>query len=121
MRAGQAQAPVRALYGDGLATQAFYRSLPDQGGSGLPARYSHQIHTCLNIQGGEDIADGWKGKGSTVHLVTEGKGLPLAFLVTAANVSAVTVGLKVVDQVGVPRSQGRARQRPASLAAGGDW
>ena len=68
-------------------------------------------------KGGEDIAYGWKGKGSTVHLVTEGNGLPLAFLVTAANVSEVTVGLPVVDQVRVPRSQGRPRQRPASLAA----
>jgi transposase len=49
--------------------------------------------------------------------VTEGKGLPLAFLVTAAHVSEVTVGLQVVDQVPVPRPQGRPRQRPASLAA----
>jgi transposase len=49
--------------------------------------------------------------------VTEGNGLPLAFLVTAANVSEVTVGLPVLDQVRVPRSQGRPRQRPASLAA----
>ena len=68
-------------------------------------------------KGGEDIAYGWKGQGSTVPLVTEGNGLPLAFLVTAANVSEVTVGLKVVDQVRVPRPQGRPRRRPASLAA----
>ena len=62
-------------------------------------------------------AYGWKGKGSTVHLVTEGNGLPLAFLVTAANVSEVTVGLEVLDRVKVPRPQGRPRQRPARLAA----
>lgn len=68
-------------------------------------------------KGGEDIAYGWKGKGSMVHLVTEGNGLPLAFLVTAANVSEVTVGLKVVDQVRVPRPQGRPCQRPASVGA----
>ena len=66
---------------------------------------------------GEDIAYGWKGKGSTVHLVTEGNGLPLAFLVTAANVAEVIVGLKVMERVKVPRPQGRPRQRPASLAA----
>ena len=48
---------------------------------------------------GGGYAYGWKGKGSTVHLVTEGNGLPLAFLVTAANVSEVTVGLEVVDRV----------------------
>jgi IS5 family transposase len=68
-------------------------------------------------KGGEDIAYGWKGKGSIVHLVTEGNGLPLASLVTAANVSEVTVGLEVLDWVKVPRPQGRPRQRPASLAA----
>jgi transposase len=72
---------------------------------------------CAWQKGGEDIAYGWKGKGSTIHLVTEGKGLPLAFLVTAANVSEVTVGLEVLDRVKVPRPQGRPRQRPASLAA----
>jgi hypothetical protein len=66
---------------------------------------------------GEDIAYSWKGKGSTIHLVTESNGLPLAFLVTAANISEVTVGLKVIDQVKVPRTQGRPRQRTASLAA----
>ena len=49
--------------------------------------------------------------------MTEGNGLPLAFLLTAANVSEVTVGLKVIDQVKVPRPQGRPCQRPASLAA----
>ena len=49
--------------------------------------------------------------------MTEGNGLSLAFLVTAANVSEVTVGLEVVDLVRVPRPQGRPRQRPASLAA----
>jgi hypothetical protein len=37
--------------------------------------------------------------------------------VTAAHVSKVTVGLKVVDQVRVPRPQGRPRQCPASLGA----
>jgi IS5 family transposase len=69
------------------------------------------------LKRGEDIAYGWKGKGNSVHLTTEGSGLPLAFLVTAANVAEVTVGLKEVDQVRVPRPQGRPRQRPASLAA----
>ena len=68
-------------------------------------------------KGGEDIAYGWKGKGSTVHLLTEGHGWPLAFLVTAANVAEVTVGLKVVDRVRVPRPKGRPKQRPGRLAA----
>jgi transposase len=72
---------------------------------------------CSGKKGGEDIAYGWKGKGSTIHLVTAGDGLPLAFLVTAANVAEVTVGLKVVDRVRVPRPKGRPKQRPARLAA----
>jgi transposase len=80
-------------------------------------QYSLTIGSLSKIQGGEDIAYGWKGKGSTVHLLTEGNGLPLAFLVSAANVSEVTVGLKVVDKVRVPRPQGRPKRRPASLAA----
>jgi hypothetical protein len=71
--------------------------------------------SCL-LKKGRGVAYGWKGKGSTVHLVTEGNGLPLAFLVTAANVAEVTVGLKVVDRIRVPRPQGRPHQRPASLA-----
>ena len=49
--------------------------------------------------------------------MTEGNGLPWAFVVTAANISEVTVGLEVVDRVKVPRPQGRPRRRPASLAA----
>jgi hypothetical protein len=60
-------------------------------------------------KGGEDIAYGWKGKGSTIHLLTEGNGLPLAFLVNAANVAEIRVGLKVVEQVRVPHPQGRPR------------
>ena len=43
--------------------------------------------------------------------------MPLAYLVTAANVSEVTVGLKVVDRVRVPRRHGRPKKRPASLGA----
>ena len=79
---------------------------------GIPGR-----QLCPGQKGGEDIAYGWKGKGSTVHLLTEGNGVPLAFLVTAANVAEVTVGLEVVDGVRVPRPKGRPKQRPASLGA----
>jgi transposase len=49
--------------------------------------------------------------------MTEGNGVPLAFLVTAANVAEVTVGLKVVDRVRVPRPQGRPKRRPTRLGA----
>lgn len=63
------------------------------------------------------MAYGWKGKGSTVHLMTEGQGVPLAFRVTAANVSELQVALAVVDAVNVPRSKGRPKKRPACMAA----
>lgn len=43
--------------------------------------------------------------------------MPLAFLVTAANVAEVGVGAEVVDRVRVPRRQGRPKKRPRSLAA----
>lgn len=36
---------------------------------------------------------------------------------TGANVAEVTVGLKVVDRVRVPRPKGRPKKRPASLGA----
>jgi transposase len=119
MRAGRAQATVRALLRDELAPQAFLRSWRTRGRAVCQPNGSMLSNYWFTVKdtGGEDIAYGWKGKGSTVHLVTEGNGLPLAFLVTAANVSEVTVGLKVVDQVRVPRPQGRPRRRPASLAA----
>jgi hypothetical protein len=119
MRASLAQATVRALLREELATQAFSRPSQTKGAPVCQPLYpcSITIKLLSKIQGGEDIAYGWKGKGSTVHLVTEGEGLPLAFLVTAANVSEVTVGLKVVDRVWVPRPKGRPKQRPASLGA----
>jgi IS5 family transposase len=50
-------------------------------------------------------------------MITEAQGLPLAFEVTSANVAEVTVGLDVVDRVGVPQPKGRPRKRPEALAA----
>lgn len=43
--------------------------------------------------------------------------MPIAFLVTAANVAEVGVGTQVVDRVRVPRIQGRPKKRPMRLAA----
>ena len=56
-------------------------------------------------KGGEDLAY-WKGKGGTVHLITADNDLPLAFPVTAADVSEATVGLEVLDQVKVAQTSG---------------
>jgi hypothetical protein len=119
MRAGQAQATVRALPGVGLANQAFSRSCQTQGGSVCQSTGSILYDCWITVKDtrGKDIGYGWKGKGSTIHLLTAGNGLPLAFLVSAANMAEVTVGLKVVDQVRVPRPQGHPKKRPANLAA----
>lgn len=62
---------------------------------------------------------GWgrKGKGSTVHLLTDGAGTPLAIVVTGAQVHEQRVALQVVDRVRVPRHRGRPRKRPDTLGA----
>lgn len=60
---------------------------------------------------------GRKGKGSTAHLLTDGAGIPLAVLVTGAQVHELRVALEVVDSVRVPRLRGRPKQRPETLAA----
>jgi hypothetical protein len=49
------------------------------------------------------------GKGSTVHLLTEGNRLPLTFVMTVANVSKIASGLKVTGQQ-MP-VEGRAKPR----------
>lgn len=72
---------------------------------------------CPGQKRGPGVGYSRKGKGSTLHLLTDGSGIPLAFLVTAANVSEQKVALAVVDRVRVPQVRGRPRQRPATLAA----
>lgn len=60
---------------------------------------------------------GWKGKGSTVHVMTDGAGIPLVAVVTGAQVHEGQVAMDLVDGVWVPRPQGRPKQRPETLAA----
>lgn len=50
-------------------------------------------------------------------MLTDGAGIPLAVLVTGAQVHEQRVALQVVDRVRVPRSRGRPKQRPGTLAA----
>lgn len=49
--------------------------------------------------------------------MTDGMGTPLALQVTGAQVHEQRVALRVVDQVRVPRSRGRPKQRPETLGA----
>lgn len=60
---------------------------------------------------------GRKGKGSTIHVMTDGAGIPLVTLVTGAQVHEGQVAMDLVDGVWVPRPQGRPKQRPETLAA----
>jgi transposase len=54
--------------------------------------------------------------GSKHHLLTDGQGIPLAILLTAANVNEVTVLLPLVDAVpAVAGKPGHPRQRPERL------
>jgi transposase len=56
------------------------------------------------------------GFGSKFHLVTDGRGLPLAVEVTAGQVHDATQVETVLDQVAVPQPVGRPRTRPRRLA-----
>ena len=57
------------------------------------------------------------GFGSKFHLVTDGRGLPLAVEVTAGQVHESTQVEVVMDQIAIPQPVGRPRRRPRRLAA----
>lgn len=56
------------------------------------------------------------GYGSKFHLVTDGRGLPLAVEVTAGQRHESTQIQTVLDGISVPQPMGRPRKRPARLA-----
>lgn len=56
------------------------------------------------------------GFGSKIHLVCDGKGLPMAVTVTAGQRHESTQFEAVMDEVRVPRPVGRPRRRPRRLA-----
>jgi Transposase DDE domain len=80
-------------------------------GLGQPAREARGDHV------GANPVD--RGKpGSKIHLVCEGRGLPLTAVVTAANIPDVTMFQAVLDDVPAVRSSsGRRRCRPGKLDA----
>lgn len=58
------------------------------------------------------------GLTTKVHLACDGRGLPLAVVVTPGNVNDSTVFDAVMDEVGVPRAgAGRPRRRPDAVIA----
>lgn len=68
-------------------------------------------------KGGQDVGYGRKGKGSTLDLLTEGQGLPIALDVTAANVHETKPVLAMVDGVHVQPKGRRFQRRPKHLIA----
>lgn len=81
-------------------------------GPSLPGRFLRP-----GKKGGPHVACGNKGKGATIHLATDGHGLPLAFAITTARVHDLKPALAVVDGIRVPQPQGRPRTRPQRLVA----
>jgi transposase len=52
-----------------------------------------------------------------VHLVTDGKGRPLGWVLTGGNITDTTMMTTVLDGIHVPRATGRARARPDRVIA----
>jgi transposase len=68
-------------------------------------------------KGGAEIGVSYKGKGKRVVVLCDGHGLPLALEVGSAGEHELAQGLRVLDQVRVPRRRGRPRQRLHFLIA----
>lgn len=64
------------------------------------------------------MARGYKGKGVTIHLVVDARGMPLSFDVTAANVDERSQVCPLLDSICIHTGKpGRPRSRPKQLAA----
>jgi transposase len=63
------------------------------------------------------VGCGRKGKGSSLHVLTDGAGIPLVTVLTGAQVHDGQAAMDLVDGVWVPRARGRPKQRPKALAA----
>lgn len=57
------------------------------------------------------------GYGSKIHLITDGKGLPLGSLVTAGQAHESRFFESLMNQVQISRPKLRARERPRAVAA----
>jgi transposase len=63
------------------------------------------------------VGYGRKGKGSTLDLLTEGQGLPIALEITAADVHETRPVLAMVDAIEVQPKGRRFKRRPKRLLA----
>jgi hypothetical protein len=67
--------------------------------------------------GGEGVAHGGKGKGSLIHSLPEGRGMPLANRITPANGDERAQVVRLLDAVTVhPGKRGRPRKRLKVIA-----
>lgn len=65
--------------------------------------------------GGDDVDHGYKGKGSTIHLLVDGEGMPLAESTTAANGSERDQVIKLINSVKINCGEGRPKSCPKVL------
>jgi len=72
---------------------------------------------CSSKRGEEDIGLMKAGKGTKRMLATDGKGIPLAFLLARANCAEVKLGEGTLERIRVSRKRGQPRKRPARLVA----
>ena len=68
-------------------------------------------------KGGPSVNRGRKGKGSHLHLLTDGNGVPLSVLVTEASRQESPLALDVVDAICVRQPGRKPRMRPKTLIA----
>jgi len=57
------------------------------------------------------------GLTSKVHLVCDGRGRPLSWVITGANINDTTMMTATLEQIRVPRAVGRPRRRPDRVLA----
>lgn len=67
--------------------------------------------------GGEGVGYGWKGKGVTLHSLSDGNGRPLAVISTSANESEKDQVILLLNQLWVHSLKGHPKQRPKILEA----
>lgn len=68
--------------------------------------------------GGKEVAYGYKGKEILLHTLTDGNGMPLAWITTPANGSERQQVMLLIDRILVKTNQpGRPRKRVKVLAA----
>ena len=57
------------------------------------------------------------GLTTKLHLVCDGRGRPLSMMITAGNINDTTMMTATLEEIHVPRRQGRPRQRPDRVLA----